>query len=123
MTRARLTAVALPDSGMPEAMPEIRAAVYRSRVHDRSPRDAFAAAYPTAWRRIEARRAFMSDALGITLHPDVLPLSNIPAYLPPFLLALDQAMTLGEQTWSGATIRDERPSRAPAARQAAIRSP
>ena len=29
-----------------------------------------------------ARRAFMRDALGITLHPDVLPFSNIPAYLP-----------------------------------------
>ena len=33
----------------------------------------------TAWARIEARRAFMRDALGIDLHPDVLPFSNIPA--------------------------------------------
>ena len=29
----------------------------------------------------------MADALGIELHPDVLPFSNIPAWLPPFLLA------------------------------------
>jgi hypothetical protein len=36
----------------------------------------------------------MRDALGIELHPDVLPLSNIPAYLTPFLLRPDQAMTL-----------------------------
>jgi len=57
-------------------------------------RAAFAAAYPGAWRRIEARRAFMAEALGIELHPDVLPFSNIPAYLPPFLLAPGRAMTL-----------------------------
>jgi len=57
-------------------------------------RAAFAAAYPGAWGRIEARRAFMAEALGIELHPDVLPFSNIPAYLPPFLLAPGRAMTL-----------------------------
>jgi hypothetical protein len=36
----------------------------------------------------------MADSLGIRLHDDVLPLSNIPAYLPPFLLSPDQVMTL-----------------------------
>ncbi|HEX5013527.1 MAG TPA: aminopeptidase P family N-terminal domain-containing protein [Candidatus Limnocylindrales bacterium] len=60
---------------------------------DASLRDAFAAAYPDAWSRIEARRAFMRDALGIRLHDDVLPFSNIPAWLPPFLFGLDRAMT------------------------------
>jgi hypothetical protein len=60
---------------------------------DRGLRDAFAEAYPAAWGRIQARRRFMRDALGIELHPDVLPFSNIPAYLPPFLLRPDQAMT------------------------------
>ncbi len=49
-------------------------------------RAAFAVAYPEAWSRIEARRAFMSDVLGIRLKPEVLPFSNIPAYLPPLLL-------------------------------------
>ncbi len=57
-------------------------------------REAFAAAYPDAWRRIEARRAFMRDVIGIDLHPDVLPFSNIPAVLVPFLLRPDRAMTL-----------------------------
>jgi hypothetical protein len=57
-------------------------------------RDALAAAYPDAWTRIQARRAFMHEQLGIDLHPDVLPFSNIPAYLPPFLLAPGRAMTL-----------------------------
>jgi hypothetical protein len=59
-------------------------------------REAFAASYPSAWARIEARRRFMADALGIRLHPDVLPFSNLPAYLPPFLLRPDRAMTMTE---------------------------
>ena len=57
-------------------------------------REAFAAGYPDAWARILARRRFMTDALGIELHPDVLPFSNIPAFLPPFLLRPDRAMTV-----------------------------
>jgi Xaa-Pro aminopeptidase len=61
---------------------------------DASLRAAFAAAYPDGWARIEARRAFMADVLGIELHPDVLPFSNIPAYLPPFLLRPDRVMTV-----------------------------
>jgi hypothetical protein len=61
---------------------------------DESLRDAFAAGYPSAWKRIQARRGFMGETLGIELHPDVLPLSNIPAFLPPLLLRPDQAMTI-----------------------------
>jgi hypothetical protein len=61
---------------------------------DESLRNAFAASHPAAWTRIQARRRFMTDALGIDLHPDVLPFSNIPAFLPPFLLRPDRAMTL-----------------------------
>jgi Creatinase/Prolidase N-terminal domain len=57
-------------------------------------RAAFAAAFPDAWARIQARRRFMMDALGIELHPDVLPFSNLAAHLPPFLLRPDQAMTI-----------------------------
>jgi hypothetical protein len=57
-------------------------------------REEFARRYPDTWSRIQARRAFMADVLGIALHPDVLPFSNIPAYLPPFLLRPDRAMTL-----------------------------
>jgi hypothetical protein len=36
----------------------------------------------------------MADQLGITLHPDVLPFSNIPAFLPPYLLRPTLAMTM-----------------------------
>ena len=61
---------------------------------DSSLRAAFADRYPDAWTRIQARRRFMAEALGITVHPDVLPFSNLAALLPPFLLRPDRAMTL-----------------------------
>jgi hypothetical protein len=61
---------------------------------DASLRVAFAATHPDAWGRIQARRRFMGKALGIDLHPDVLPFSNLAAFLPPFLLRPDRAMTL-----------------------------
>jgi hypothetical protein len=56
-------------------------------------RRAFAATYPDAWSRVQARRRFMIETLGIRLHDDVLPFSNIPAWLPPFLLGSGRAMT------------------------------
>jgi Creatinase/Prolidase N-terminal domain len=61
---------------------------------DESLRSAFAAASPDAWQRVQARRRFMTDALGIDLHPDVLPFSNLAAHLTPFLLRPDRAMAL-----------------------------
>ncbi len=61
---------------------------------DESLRRELAERYPDAWARIQARRAFMTNAIGIDLHPEVLPFSNIPAYLPPFLLRPDRVMTL-----------------------------
>lgn len=53
-----------------------------------------AARHPEAWRRIEARRAFMTDVLGIRLKPEVLPLSSTPAWLPPFWLDSGLAMAM-----------------------------
>jgi Xaa-Pro aminopeptidase len=61
---------------------------------DGSLREAFAARFPDAWARVQARRRFMAESLGIELHPDVLPFSNIPAWLPPFLLGPQRVMTL-----------------------------
>lgn len=61
---------------------------------DEALRHEIAARFPEAWARIEARRAFMIDQLGIRLRPEVLPFSNIPAFLPPFWLARDRAMTV-----------------------------
>ncbi|MFH1422789.1 MAG: hypothetical protein ABIH42_08780 [Planctomycetota bacterium] len=42
--------------------------------------------YPDCYKRCQARREFMENVLGIELSEDVLPLSNIPAIVPPFFL-------------------------------------
>ncbi len=54
----------------------------------------FAEKYPEAWTRIEQRRRFMQDVIGIRLKPEVLPFSNIPAYLTPFILSPRKAMVV-----------------------------
>jgi hypothetical protein len=61
---------------------------------DETLRQSFEDTYPDAWARIQQRRAFMRDSLGIRLKPEVLPFSNIPAYLPPFWLSPQKAMRL-----------------------------
>lgn len=61
---------------------------------DSAGRDALREKHPGAFGRIEARRAFMADQLGIRLKPEVLPLGNIPGYLPPFLLSPGTVFTL-----------------------------
>jgi hypothetical protein len=43
--------------------------------------------FPQVADRVEARRAFMIDVLGIRLKPEVLPLSNLAGALAPYLLA------------------------------------
>lgn len=60
-------------------------------IGDESVRDALARDYPAVWARIEAKRAFMRDELGLRLRREVLPLSSAPAYLPPFWLTSDLA--------------------------------
>jgi hypothetical protein len=42
--------------------------------------------FPACLQRCRQRRAFMRDVLGIELPGEVLPLSNIPAIVPPFFL-------------------------------------
>ena len=54
----------------------------------------FSEKFPAAMDRINMRRTFMDEKLGIRLKPDCLPLSNIAGWLPPFWLAPEQAMTL-----------------------------
>lgn len=43
-------------------------------------------AFPECFARCTARRTFMLDELGIDLPEEVLPLSNIPAIVPPYFL-------------------------------------
>lgn len=59
---------------------------------DQPLRAELAARYPGLWQRVQQRRMFMEEVLGIRLRPEVLPFSNIPAYLPPFWLSPGQAM-------------------------------
>jgi hypothetical protein len=57
-------------------------------------RAAFRSKYPESWQRIEARRRFMIETLGIRLRPEVLPFSNMAGWLPPFWLSPDKAMAM-----------------------------
>lgn len=52
------------------------------------------AEFPDVWQRIEARRAFMGDVLGIRLKPEVLPLSNLAGAMPPFWLSPDRIFAM-----------------------------
>ena len=48
--------------------------------------------HPQFWSRVIARREFMADQLGIVLAEEVLPLSNTPAWYPPFWLTPDRVL-------------------------------
>jgi hypothetical protein len=61
---------------------------------DEALRGELEARYAEAWSRITARRQFMANTLGIHLKPEVLPLSNLAAWLPPFWLDTGKAMAM-----------------------------
>lgn len=44
------------------------------------------AEYPKTWRRIQERRNYMENELGIVLKEEVLPLSDLCGYLQPYIL-------------------------------------
>ena len=58
-------------------------------IADANLRADLAANFPDAWARIQARRGWMHEVLGLNLAEEVLPLSNAPACLAPFWLAAD----------------------------------
>jgi hypothetical protein len=53
---------------------------------DETLRSEIASRFPAMWSRIQARRAFMTEQLGIRLDESVLPFSNTPGWLPPYAL-------------------------------------
>jgi hypothetical protein len=59
---------------------------------DEAARDDLAARYPGLWQRVTTRRQFMAEVLGIRLRPEVLPLSDLAGYLPPYWLSPHLAM-------------------------------
>jgi hypothetical protein len=44
---------------------------------------------------VTTRRKFMAEVLGIRLRPEVLPMSGLAGYLPPYWLAPHLAMRRG----------------------------
>jgi Xaa-Pro aminopeptidase len=50
--------------------------------------------HPETFKRIERRRNFITNVLNIKIKPEVLPLSNYPAVLRPFLLNRNEALTV-----------------------------
>lgn len=52
-------------------------------------RDQIASRYPDMWRRMKARRDFVSNMLGVAMHEAVLPLSSTPLCLAPLWLRSD----------------------------------
>jgi hypothetical protein len=50
--------------------------------------------FPDVAKRVEARRDFMGDVLGIRLKPEVMPLSNLAAAYPPFLLSPNRLLAM-----------------------------
>jgi Metallopeptidase family M24 len=59
---------------------------------DEDTRAQLADRYPGLWQRVGRRRAWLAEVLGITLRPEVLPLSNLAGSLPPFWLSPQLAM-------------------------------
>jgi hypothetical protein len=59
---------------------------------DEKLRAELASSYPQAWSRIEARRKFMREQLGIRLKTEVLPFSNLAAHLAPYFLSPCRAL-------------------------------
>ena len=62
---------------------------------DEAARHDLAARYPGLWQRVTTRREFMAEVLGIRLRPEVLPMSGLAGYLPPYWLAPHLAMRRG----------------------------
>jgi hypothetical protein len=63
-------------------------------IADESMRGQIRAQFPACFARCRQRRDFMTDVLGIPLPEEILPLSNIPALVPPFFLKPNTILAL-----------------------------
>ncbi|MCU0917829.1 MAG: hypothetical protein MUC88_25190 [Planctomycetes bacterium] len=52
------------------------------------------AQFPDCFARCQQRREFMTEGLGISLPDEILPLSNMPAVVPPFFLSPNTVLAL-----------------------------
>ncbi|MBS4206650.1 M24 family metallopeptidase [Bacillus sp. FJAT-50079] len=63
-------------------------------IADQDLRNQLAGKYPDLWKRIQNRRNFMREELGLTINEDLLPLSTIPGYYTPLFLSSDYALAV-----------------------------
>jgi hypothetical protein len=63
-------------------------------IADKALRSELKSKYPAVYERCMDRRKFMIDVLGFELPDEILPLSNIPAIVPPYFLSPRQIFTL-----------------------------
>lgn len=59
---------------------------------DEALRNELAEKFPETWARMQRRRAYMMDVLGIPLDESVLPMSDTVGYLRPMLFAREKAL-------------------------------
>lgn len=59
---------------------------------DKELREQLKAQYPQMWDRLQNRRRYMKDVIGIEIAEEVLPMSTLNGYLRPYLLAKEKAM-------------------------------
>ena len=59
---------------------------------DEALRAEIAERFPETWARMQRRRAYMKDVLGIPLDDSVLPMSDTAGYLRPLMFARDKAL-------------------------------
>jgi Xaa-Pro aminopeptidase len=64
-------------------------------VADEDLRRDLAAQFPDCFARCQERRQFMAEVLGLELPEEILPLSNMPAIVPPFFLSPNTVLALG----------------------------
>ena len=58
---------------------------------DEGLRDRLAKGWPECWQRIQNRRKFMQETLGIELDESLLPLGNTSGWMSPYVLSLGKA--------------------------------
>lgn len=64
---------------------------------DKETRRAIEKASPAAWRRILERRRFMTDVLGLRLSEDVLPVSDLPGAVFPYMRDPQMVLAFSQQ--------------------------
>jgi hypothetical protein len=63
------------------------------------------AGFPDVWARIQKRRTFVRETLGIRLHDTVLPLSNTVGWIPPYAFSPNRIMVLHGRAGRASRIR------------------